>query len=64
MSKKKFKLDLNKQVISNLQAKQIIGGGTHETDYNGHYCRIYFKTDERVCNSMWSEGTDDLHNME
>ena len=49
MSKKKFKLDLNKNVISNLQARSIRGGGTTVESNDQadvcHYHLIHFKTD-------------------
>ncbi|KAB1160697.1 hypothetical protein F7018_02135 [Tenacibaculum aiptasiae] len=61
MSKKKFKLDLNKEIISDLQASKINGGGPTvlkpiDRTY-GSMCRMSF---EGVC--TWSEGTDDLGN--
>lgn len=50
MSKKKFKLDLNKSVISRMQANDIKGGGTHvesenEWDLKCKYPLIHFKSD-------------------
>lgn len=57
MSKKKFKLDLNKQVISNLQAKQITGGGVSTPC---QYHRIRFVSQDAACD--WSQGNIDYHN--
>ncbi|WP_299676769.1 hypothetical protein [uncultured Tenacibaculum sp.] len=56
--KKKFKLNLNKEVISDLQASKIKGGAA-TTDFKevrtyGAMCRLSF---EGVC--QWSEGTKD-----
>ena len=51
MKNKKFKLDLNKEVISNLQAKQITGGGTtahSDVAYNCPKKLINFVSFEKV----------------
>ena len=59
MSKSNLKLDLNKQVVSKLQAKQILGGGgTAETgDSPCHYHLIHFKSD-RPGECGWSYHTN------
>ena len=62
---KKFKLDLNKEVISNLQAKQVTGGGGthHETSIcNIRSAQVECGIDlsfDHEC--TWSEGFDDIH---
>ena len=62
MSKKNFKLDLNKKVISRLQAKEIkVGGVTAESNDQAdicHYHLIHFKSDGPA-ECWWSISAED-----
>lgn len=53
MSKKKFKLDLNKQLISNFEARQITGGVT---------AGICLRSLHTEC--PWSRGSIDASNAD
>lgn len=54
------KIKLNKEIITNLQAKEVTGGVIQESQ-GPHYCTIKFKSFDVECG--WSQGTGDYDDV-
>lgn len=70
MKKKKLKLFLNKEVISNLQAKSVVGGRVDPTPVVIRYSFYVCLSDEPNCNSQGADcdcgtsGNCETHNCD